>query len=299
MPLAVTQGQSADVTTENSTLEKQQSDADARARNWLMIQYEQQFRGSKAATSPNERTFNMYLQLSMNNDLAAVANQASADSHAPDNAATPAPSLHATPNSASQKGVGLRPDTTPGPRTFTPLFNALSSPISTAASQPFDTGAYAAALPKGLAPVASLDAPPASAPPTPSRPPSPVATLPTDTIDVQTPGLIADKADPLAGPDLNLDSLPDSNDGNAQNSQPAELPQLPEALDENLLHAQQTAKLEGLKGAQAKAKAQPPVQAPTAAATPPPPEAPDPISKQPQISPVHAPLPNPFDILNH
>jgi hypothetical protein len=120
---------------------------------------------------------------------------------------------------------------------------------------------------------------------------------------METPGMIAEKANPLPGaPDLDLDSLPDQSGENTHNQQqagqPVQLPELPQAMDAGLLHDELTAKLNPSKVAQAGAKSQQTPQPPKPA-TPPPPETPSPISQQPQLSPVHAPLPNPFDILNH
>ena len=114
--------------------------------------------------------------------------------------------------------------------------------------------------------------------------------------------MIADKTDPLPGtPNLDLDSLPDPNSNNAQDQQqPPQLAKLPQAMDAALLHEELSAKLDPTKNAQAKAMSQQaaPTPAPAALNTPPPPETPMPISHQPMLSPVHPPIPDPFDILN-
>ena len=112
--------------------------------------------------------------------------------------------------------------------------------------------------------------------------------------------MIADKTDPLPGtPNLDLDSLPDPNN-NAQDQQPPQLAKLPQAMDAGLLHEELSAKLEPTKNPQARAMSQQaaPTPPPTALNTPPAPETPMPISQQPMLSPVHPPIPNPFDILN-
>ncbi|HEX4139427.1 MAG TPA: hypothetical protein VHY09_03710 [Candidatus Methylacidiphilales bacterium] len=293
VPLAVTQQSREAMTPEQiEASDKQEVDEEARARNWLLLQYEQEFRRSAPVSSPRDQTLNMYLQLSMNKELSDVAGQA-ADAANP----APAPSLHAMSKSSAQNGLSLRPDVPDANRGFTPLISPLSSPGAVSATQPFDAGAYAAALPPSLAPTSPLDVPrPAVSAPAPSSktytPPSP-----TDTIDMETPGAIADKSNPLPGtPDLNLDSLPDQT--NTQNTQQADEPaQLPEAMDAGLLHEELKEKLDPQKPTPAKVAVQQPVQ-PTTTPTPPAPEAPEPINKQPQLSPEHAPLPNPFDILN-
>jgi hypothetical protein len=296
VPLSISQTHTTYSPEQVELYAKQQAEMDARARNWLLIDYEQRSQHNKAESSPNNQTINMYLQLSMNRDFTAVVNQ---DSVNPE-AAPPPPSLHAAPDNSSQKGMTLRPDTAPSKEIFAPLISPLSSPAALSAAQPFNVSAYAAALPPSLAPTSALDAPPQQQGPAPApelKPPSP-----TDTIDMQTPGAVADKADPLPGaPDLNLDSLPDPNGTNRHDqAQPGALPELPQvgqAMDAGLLHEEMKAKLNS--GKPVPANAQPQDQQPAKPTAPPPPEAPSPINQQPQLSPVHAPLPSPFDILNH
>src|SRR5271170_4291297 len=92
VPLAVTQQSREALTPEQlDALEKQEADADARARNWLLLQYEQQFRRNAPDSAPKDQTLNMYLQLSMNKELSDVAGQA-ADAANP----APPPSLRTT-----------------------------------------------------------------------------------------------------------------------------------------------------------------------------------------------------------
>jgi hypothetical protein len=300
VPLAVTQGDK-DMTTlkQAETLQKQQADQEYRSRNWLLLEYEQEFRHNNAQATTPDRTLNMYLQLSMNKDLAAVSNDSSARVSNP----TPTPSLHATPKPTStQNSISLRPDSTLGKSSFAPLISPFNSSFASTASQPYYSGAYSSALPTGLAPGSSLGASQAPAPaPAPAHRPSPTG-LPTsvaDTVDMQTPGMIADKNNPLPGtPSLNLDSLPDPSSPDAQNQQQQpELPGLRQPLDAGLLHQEMTAKLALAQPAVPGQKNTLPTPAPPPA--PPPPETPEPISKQPQLSPVHAPLACPFDMFNH
>jgi hypothetical protein len=185
---------------------------------------------------------------------------------------------------------------------FPQPISPFSSPFASSASQPFSSGAYASTLPSSLMPGSSLGGPAAPDPgtaPAPHHSPSAMPTSPADTVDMQTPGMIADKSNPLPGmPSLNLDSLPDptSPDAQSQPSQP-DLPELRQPLDAGLLHQELTAKLASAQptGSPQKTTQQPPPPPPA----PLPAETPDPVNKQPQLSPVHAPLPTPFDIFNH
>jgi hypothetical protein len=295
VPLAVTQADPSSLTPEQAeALQKQQLNQEARARNWLLLEYEQQFRHD-GETTPRDRTMNMYLQLSMNKGLAAVT----ADSKL-DYAPTPSPTLHATAQNAStQNSVSLRPDASPNAN-FAPLISPYNSPVASSATQPFYSGAYSTALPSSLTPTAPVGGLPESPAPAPHRSLSALPTLPADTVDMQTPGMIADKADPLPGmPNLNLDSLADPSVTNPQNPQQApELPESPQPLDAGLLHQEMNIKLAPAQTLQANASSQKTAQKAAAPPAPPPPETPEPINKQQQLSPVHAPLPSPFDIIN-
>ena len=297
VPLAISQSDDGKPSSKQEALEKQQADEEFRARNWLLLEYEQQFRHT-TQTSTQNRTINMYLQLAMNKDLAAVSNDSTIDA----NTATPAPSLHAMPQATSSpNGISLRPDSTPNRYQYAPLVSPYNSPVASSASQPFYAGAYSAVLPTSLAPISSLGAPSAAPAPAPHHSLSELPNSPTETIDMQTPGMTADKANPLPGmPNLNLDSLPDptSTDAQSQQQQP-ELPEIRQPLDAGLLHQEMSVKLAPAQPLQVTASAQKNAQpTPATPPAPPPPETPEPINKQPQLSPVHAPLPTPFDILN-
>ena len=122
-------------------------------------------------------------------------------------------------------------------------------------------------------------------------------------MDLQTPGMVAAKDNSLGEterPDLSLDSLPGGtgDQARAQAAAPAELPQV---MDANQLHEEQTVKLKapaatngtntgGTNTASNPAQPQPiPVN---------PEDAPVPVSQQQQIAPVHPANPSPYDILN-
>jgi hypothetical protein len=123
---------------------------------------------------------------------------------------------------------------------------------------------------------------------------------------METPGMVAAKDNSLPGaPDLNVDSLPGQNQDEAPTHQatdePPTLPQTAQVMDSDQLHLQMSAKLQAPNPIQARAAGLQQKQAELTVQKPPPPpadEIPMPISQQPQISPVHAPVANPYDILN-
>ena len=116
---------------------------------------------------------------------------------------------------------------------------------------------------------------------------------------MQTPGMIADKSNPLPGmPSLNLDSLPDPTAPGAQDQQ-TDLPELRQPLDAGLLHHEMTVKLAPAQPTATASSQKNTLPTPATPPTPLPPETPSPISKQPQLSPVHAPLASPLDMFNH
>ena len=296
VPLAVTQGNDTSSQETDAQLQEQ-ADAQAHARNWLLLDYQQQLLRNKAEGSANAQALNIYLQLSLNKDITQVLQQPSANPET----VQPSPSFHATSTSSSTSGnrMNLRSDSTPASNLLAPLISPFSSAAALSASQPFNASAYASPLPPSLVPGSEYGMSAQNSDPVPAPKPtvSPLPTTPLDTVDMETPGMVADKSSPLPGtPDLNLDSLPDQNEPSQQPTDgPPQLPQLGQAADADQLHAQMNAKLSSPKMALKTADKPTPPPAP---AQPPPPEVPMPISQQPMISPVHAPLPNPYDILN-
>ncbi len=297
VPLSVTQEIKTPV-TDQAAAQKQAVEDDARARNWLLLDYQKQLQRNNAESSANGQALNTYLQLSENKDYTPGA---SPDKTTP--AAQPPPSFRAAlnPSGPESHGMNLRGD--PSASTgFTPLISPLSSPGILSASQPFNSGVFASPLPPSLVPGTTADGLPAMAAPASAPPPAPGRSgpvSPTETVDMQTPGMVADKTGPLPGaPDLSLDSLPDpnSNDLPQRPDAQAQLPQVAQAMDSDQLHAALDTKLKSPKVALNTTEKQ--VEQPPKPVVPPPPETPSPISQQPQISPVHAPLPSPFDILN-
>ncbi len=125
-----------------------------------------------------------------------------------------------------------------------------------------------------------------------------------DILDLETPGMVASKDDPNAqinAPDLTLDVLPGETVAQAKADRARETsirppePMSVEQLRQSLLPsaALPATPSDGITN--------------TASSIPPPapayspetdPSAPVPVSRQPVINPVHAPIANPFDILN-
>ena len=101
-------------------------------------------------------------------------------------------------------------------------------------------------------------------------------------------------------PDLSLDSLPDESADEARETA-AKRVELPQKMDADQLHKNQTAKLQ-IPGPANVAKTAPTQQQQTAAQPAPvpvnPADAPVPVTQQPQLNPVHPPIGNPYDILN-
>jgi hypothetical protein len=306
VPLAATPGQDKPSPDEAISLQ-QQADAMERARNWLLIDYEQQVQRRNTDAPGEDKTSNVYLELSLNKDLARLAGLTAIEA----NNSPTHPELRTTQDASTRNGMGLRQADSPGSGAFTPLITPLGSSAASSATQPFFITTYSAPLPNTLVPGSSFLGTPTQSPaPAPARAKAPNAQAglvsPYDTVEMQTPGMVADKDSPISGtPDLNLGSLPDQNPDDSQANpnadQPAQLPQLPQAMTVDQLHLELNAKLKPTVPAavQGQATAQAQQQNPnqTKPQQPPPPEEPMPISQQPVLSPVHAPLPDPYSIL--
>ena len=69
VPLAVTQQQDGQKHELSEAELKQRAEEEDRQRNWLLLEYEQQFRHSSKDYSDNDQTLKMYLQLSLHKGL--------------------------------------------------------------------------------------------------------------------------------------------------------------------------------------------------------------------------------------
>ena len=304
VPLAVTQGsKQKNYTPAEIEAMRQEAIQAARNRNWLMNEYEEQLRLHSKDNADKDKTPNLYLQLSMDKNLAQLAGldpiEATTDS-------TPAPELHATPAASSQNAPTLRADP-PGSRGFTPLLSTLS-PSYSSAIQAFSISTYSPSVPSVLAPSPLGDGPQANPTPVPASAPHSQSYM--EVMDIQTPGMVAAKDNSLGDtptPDLNLDSLPGDNlpgetpEQAEAREQAATRAELPQAMDADKLHEEETAKLTvptmALQGKPSSSD-QPQQPAPPKAIPVNPEDAPIPVTQQQQLAPVHAPIANPFDILN-
>jgi len=234
--------------------------------------------------SGDDQSANLYYQLSSNKDLAKLAGLPDIDdagnstyhaSEAPaDHNPAPLRSPTANPAAAMQGGAFMKPFITPlGAPDAAGLSNFYSS-LGGSASAPF-----AGATPPPRAARVSV-------------------TGDEDPADIDTPGMIAAEKNPNPGTlDLSLDVLPDESIEHARAHQDNdELLALPLPQDADQLHRAEAASLSptGVIG--------PPQAAAAPAAVKPIPindeDAPVPASKLPVITPIRAPIANPYDILN-
>jgi len=287
VPLALTKPQGPRLSQEDiDDLHREQVEA-ARNKDWLLRGYEKQLQ-SHASTEGEDMSSNLYYELSTNKELAKLAGL-------PDLAPDDQDSLPTFRTGVPQQGhesSSLRSDAT---RTsaisligqgFHPLVTPLSAPEA-GGLHDFNSSSLSV-----VAPFYAI-----------STPSTPLASKPVDNsdepADIDTPGAIAAKNDPLADPamsDLTLDVLPDESIEHAREHQDNyNAMQLPEPMDADQLHKTQAASL-AAPNAQNAAKTPPAPPVPAAPIEDP--EAPTPVSKLPQINPVHAPIANPFDILD-
>jgi hypothetical protein len=256
---------------EIAALHKQQVQA-AQDKDWLVRDYEKQL---KMNSSADEQSSNLYYQLSANKDLAKLAglpdidDDGTTDTNVQPVHNTTAMRTHATGATAQPAGSALKPFITP-----------MGAPA-------------VVGLPNFYATLGGASgATPAKAP-TSSR-----TSVIEDPTDIETPGMIAAQKNPNPDTlDLTLDVLPGESVDHARahqdNDQLLTLP-LPPGAEQ--LHRAQAVALnpDGL--------APLPVTPTTPAQPKPMPvndeDAPLPVSKTPVLSPVRAPIGNPYDILN-
>jgi hypothetical protein len=299
VPLAVAKPDAA-LTTEQLAALQKEAQQEARNHDWLLLEYEEQVRHHAVQSPDGGKSTDIYLKLRMNPELANLAGLTPID---PEPEQTPGqpPALRASPGPASDGGMALRPGSPATPGGFTPLITPLSPP-ATQASQQYAIAPFSSSMQSILDAPGPFDAPPAPPPATaqtPARTPEPAA----DPGDLETPGMVAAKDNTLPGaPDLGLDSLPEQNPDNARNADQAQPAELSQAMDVDQMHLQLDAKQKVAAPAivtriEQKPPAPQTVNAPLTPVNPA--NAPVPINQQPQLSPVHAPVGNPFDILNH
>ena len=289
VPLAVTHPQPQRLSpAQIDAIHKQQGQA-ALDKNWLLRNYEKQVQ-ARAAKSPQDQSANLYYQLTSNKELAKLAGLPTLDSDDQDRT-----SAYRTGTPPSGQGSGaLRADASSAATSAFPSHGNLLKPLITPLSAPDAAGLhnFHSSLPVSMPSPLSGNNPPQT-PPVSRRDQS------RDSLDIETPGMVAAEKNPLTGtsaPDLTLDILPGESIEQAKAHQEANNKlELPLPMDANQLHKEQAAAL-SVPGAPNPAQTATP--APVKAVPIDDEDAPLPVSKAPQINPVRSPIANPYDILD-
>lgn len=284
VPLSMTPQQSERLSPEDVNALRKEKERSARDKDWLLRAYEQQLQ-NHAGTTSQDQSANLYFQLSSNKDLAKLAGLPLLDSDTEDGALHQTGGVHPNQGSAPSRSDA----SSAGPLSRGNLFKPLITPLGAPAASGLHN--FYSFLPAVLPPNGSL----------PKKSAVPAKILSDDSSDIQTPGMIADKNNPLTPPDasdLTLELLPGESIEQARAHQDENNNlQLPLPMDANQLHKAETDALSVPGQTNA-------AQKPTAVSTPvktvptEDPEAPIPVNQLPQINPVRAPIANPFDILN-
>ena len=284
VPLAVTQGQSAKPTQADVEAAQKQQQQEAANKNWLLRAFEQQQQLHNKANGAGDQGPDLYYQLSSNKDLARLAGLPLDENPDSD-------SLKTGVNQPGENSAQLRKDpaaqaaagSNPQIDLSKPLISPLDSPVVTSVSSP---------LPYAMtSPLASL---------LPQTPPAPKAEETQEIADLDTPGMVAEKKDPTANisdPDLTLDVLPGESIDDARAHQDANSKaELSLPMDADQLHRQEAAAVALPVAPKAPQTSQPaPTPVPVKPDPADDPDAPMPVSQVPQITPVRAPIANPFD----
>jgi len=287
IPLVVTQGQAKKPTQAEIDDYRKQVDRAAENKNWLLRSYQQQQELRNKANGAGDDSANLYLEISSNKALAKLAGLPETD---------PTSASLRTGTDPGTSGAALRKDSTL--HTDRPLTStdSLSRPLITPLSANPTASTFAAPPPL------LMTSPFGGILPQTTSPATTPAAQSQEISDLETPGMTAEKKDPLAemsSADLTLDILPGESIGEARAHQDNFKAELSLPMDANQLHKQQDAETKPPTAAK-------PATAKTADTTPPPtqtkpeddPNAPMPVSQVPQINPVRAPIANPFDILH-
>jgi hypothetical protein len=290
VPVSVTQPQPIHLSPEDTAAIRKEQEQSARDKNWLLRGYEQQLQNS-AANSSQDQSANLYYQLSSNKDLARLAGLPALDLDNGDGTLSHQTGAdHAGPSAAA-----LRADAPSATRSGALSFNNHLGPLITPLSAADAAGLHNFYSPLPVAAVSSFYGS------LPEKSAMPASTQSEDHLDIETPGMIASEKNPPGDTstlDLTLDLLPGESSEQARAHQDNNNSlQLPLAMDADQLHKKQAAAMSvpGLPNAAQTAKAAPP---PAKAVPTEDPDAPVPVSQEPQINPVRAPIANPFDILD-
>jgi len=286
IPLAVTRDQPKRLSQPEIDAIRRQQERAVRDKDWLLRGYEKQLQIHAAQSQ--DQSSNLYYQLSSDKQLAKLAGLPSMDDGSDDSGA------YRTGSADSDKdSLALRSDGPSAPksissgfgRPFKPLITPLGAPDAAGLHNfysfvPLSTPSpYSDVLPKTASESKPGDA--------------------DDSLDIQTPGMVAAGKDPLMDSgtsDLSLDILPGESIEHARAHQDDETKlELPLPMDATQLHNAQAAALTVSGPTKVDQK---PAAAPQKAIPVDDQDAPLPVSKTPPITPVRAPIANPFDILN-
>jgi hypothetical protein len=290
VPLSVTRPQPMQLSPADLEIYRKQQERAVADKNWLLRNYEQQLQNRNKSSAAKDQNANLYYQLTSNKELARLAGLPTLDSNSQDNTTSYRTGAAHSGPSALRADLPSTSAAVTGFAAHGNLFKPLVTPLSAPAAAGMPN--FYSSLPMSMAPPASRGVSQTSSAPTENPY--------QESSDLETPGLVAAKKDPLSNisdSDLTLDVLPGESTEEArahqENNTKLELP-LP--MDANQLHKDQAAAL-SVPVAPSAAKATAP--APVVKAVPiEDPDAPTPVSKVPQINPVRAPIANPYDLLN-
>ena len=283
VPLAVTQGQTKKPSQADVDAFRKQQEEIEQNKNWLLRTYEQQ-KQHQITSAAKDQGDNLYYQLSTNKELAKLAGLPTVDDTNT--------SLHTGATPQGSGNTALRKDSTEEAASSSSGFKPLISPLSSA-----PISSITAPLPISMPSLSSNFLPPEISS-------TPKADPVRDASDLDTPGMIAARKDPLGdttSSDLDLDVLPGESIQQAREHQDSNL-ELALPMDSDRLHQEQSESLKvpGVPSAPKPVAAAKPQQQPTPAPVKNTPEddpnAPMPVTQIPQINPIRSPIPSPFDL---
>jgi hypothetical protein len=279
---------------QTSAAQKAQAKADA-DKNWLVTGYEKQLKANAANDPTQEGGANLYQQLSQNKELAKLAGITPADSDDDDTSPEQKAANQATANAALNSTASGPQQSDSHAATSAPTSHFSSvfdmKPLITPLSAPDAAGLhnFYASLPVVTAPTSAPG-------------------LAEDPADLETPGMTASKSTPgssLESPDLTLDVLPGESieqakaDRAANNAFDVPQPMTADQLHSTLPSATSLQALPVLPGPSGRTSSNSAATLPKVPKLPQPDENASSIRQQNIVMPVHAPIADPYDILNH
>jgi hypothetical protein len=301
VPLSVTEKKSARATPEEIAADRKVRAQAELDKDWLLRAYEKQLQTHSTTSTSVDKNANPYQEVTANKDLAKLAGLT--DYQADPTATTTDEPLFRTKDGAGDHVASqLRPGSASsapllknapfGSSFLTPLVSPISAPDAAGIKNFYASLPDAAVAPfNGSTPAPQL------------KPRTSIIPDPTDN-DIETPGMIAAKSDPLSDvntADPSLDMLPGESleHAKAHQDNSESLLQLPIAMDADQLHRVQANYLNP-PIAKAANPNQPTITISTKPTTPPLENYHEvvPITQMPIIAPTRSPIANPYDILN-